>query len=138
MSRLGSRGNMLVFRMLSRPKNSITTRSIPTPAPPWGRAPYLKLSMYALIPSSSMPLALAISAGQPPVRLFFLLKVIKSVADSCCTKPKNIGFRDTARAIFRDHTPKGVHVSIAMMSTNFDVPSEGSCNSVSRTNTGTL
>lgn len=63
MRRLGSRGNMLVLRMLSSPRNSITTRSMPTPAPPCGRAPYLKLSMYSLMPSSSMPLLLASSAG---------------------------------------------------------------------------
>lgn len=35
------RGNMLVLRMLSRPQKSMTTRSRPTPQPPWGGAPYL-------------------------------------------------------------------------------------------------
>lgn len=43
--RLGSRGNMEVLRMLSSPRYSITTRSRPTPAPPWGGAPRRKESM---------------------------------------------------------------------------------------------
>lgn len=37
--RLGSRGNIDVLRMLFKPRNNITTRSRPTPQPPWGGAP---------------------------------------------------------------------------------------------------
>ena len=36
---LGSRGNMDVLRMLSRPRNSIATRSRPIPPPAWGEQP---------------------------------------------------------------------------------------------------
>ena len=46
---------MLVLRMFPRFKNSITTRSEPTPHPPCGNAPYLNASMYAWIVSTSMP-----------------------------------------------------------------------------------
>jgi hypothetical protein len=42
--RLGSRGNIAALRMLPRPRKSMTTLSSPTPPPPWGRAPCLKLS----------------------------------------------------------------------------------------------
>ena len=38
----GSRGYKDVLRMLLRLQKSITTRSNPTPNPPWGHAPYLK------------------------------------------------------------------------------------------------
>jgi hypothetical protein len=41
VSLFGSLGNRLVFLMLSRPKNNITTLSRPTPAPPCGKEPHL-------------------------------------------------------------------------------------------------
>ena len=37
----GSRGKRDVFRILFKPRKSITTRSNPTPNPPCGGAPYL-------------------------------------------------------------------------------------------------
>lgn len=46
---LGSRGNIDVFRILSRPKYSITTRSIPIPPPACGGHPKRKDSIYAAI-----------------------------------------------------------------------------------------
>ena len=45
LRREGSRGNMVVLRMLPRPRKSMTTRSRPMPAPAWGGAPQRKLSM---------------------------------------------------------------------------------------------
>lgn len=39
----GSRGKSDVFRMLLSAQNSITTRSNPTPNPPWVGAPYLQI-----------------------------------------------------------------------------------------------
>lgn len=60
--RLGSRGNMDVFLMLFRPQYSMTTRSRPTPAPPWGGAPYLNASMYVCTVSTKTPQAPARSA----------------------------------------------------------------------------
>ena len=59
VSRLGSRGNMDVLRMLSRPQYSMTTRSSPTPAPPCGGAPNLNESMYDWIVSSGTPHSVA-------------------------------------------------------------------------------
>lgn len=49
VTRLGSRGNIEVFRTLSNPKYSITTLSSPIPPPAWGGHPYLKASIYAAI-----------------------------------------------------------------------------------------
>lgn len=43
--RFGSRGNIEVLRMLGKLRKSMTTRSMPIPAPAWGYAPYLKASM---------------------------------------------------------------------------------------------
>ena len=40
--RLGSRGNHADFRMLGKPKKSMTTRSSPMPPPPWGWDPWRK------------------------------------------------------------------------------------------------
>ena len=40
--RLGSRGNIEVLRMFGSPRNSIATRSMPTPPPACGNEPYLK------------------------------------------------------------------------------------------------
>lgn len=66
---------MLVLRMLSRPRYSITTRSSPTPTPPCGGTPYLKLSMYDRTERIGMPHALARSVKatkaakeSPPVK----------------------------------------------------------------------
>lgn len=50
--------------MLSRPQNSITTRSSPTPKPPCGGAPYLKQLMYDWMLSSGISCALALSADE--------------------------------------------------------------------------
>lgn len=47
--RLGSRGNIEVFRMLSKPKYNITTRSMPIPPPACGGQPNLNASMYDAI-----------------------------------------------------------------------------------------
>ena len=44
--RFGSRVNMVHLRMLSNPKNNITTRSKPMPPPPCGNAPCLNASTY--------------------------------------------------------------------------------------------
>jgi len=54
--------------MLPRAQNSMATRSSPMPTPPWGGAPYLKLSTYGCIVASSIPCAAARSAGtrKPP------------------------------------------------------------------------
>jgi hypothetical protein len=51
--------------MLSSPRNSITTRSSPTPNPPCGKAPNLNESMYDWMLSSGMSHARARSAAHP-------------------------------------------------------------------------
>lgn len=47
--------------MLSRPQKSMTTRSSPTPAPPWGGAPNLRLATQH---TTSGPLLLSAQPGQ--------------------------------------------------------------------------
>lgn len=42
---LGSRGNREVLRILSKPRNSIVTRSKPIPPPACGGAPYRNASI---------------------------------------------------------------------------------------------
>lgn len=59
VNRLGSLGNRDVFRTLPSPQNNITTRSSPTPQPPWGGHPYLNASMYDWMVSTGIPCTLA-------------------------------------------------------------------------------